>query len=121
MTSKDSSEELASAVRKRRIATRRWLREGARSLLPNLGLVGSLGWLLVLPPLGGALLGRWLDQRFGSGIFLDGAAHLLWRRLRCLAGLAEGEEVVTASVVLRIVISPSGVWPSAAPSSRSCA
>lgn len=91
MTSKDTSEQMASAVRKRRDRRDRWLREGSRALLRNLGLVGSLGWLLVLPPLGGALLGRRLDTRFGSGVFWSATlifcgaalgAALVWQKLR---------------------------------------
>ena len=91
MTSKDNSEQMASAVRKRRERRDRLLREGPRALLRNLGLVGSLGWLLVLPPLGGALLGRWLDNRYSSGVFWSATlifcgaalgAGLVWQKVR---------------------------------------
>lgn len=35
----------------------------------GLGLVGSVGWMVALPAVGGALLGRWLDKQFASGVF----------------------------------------------------
>ncbi len=89
MTSK--GDDMASAVRKRRDRHDRWLREGPHALLRNLGLVGALGWLLVLPPVGGAWLGRWLDHRFDSGVFWSATlifcgvvlgALLVWQRVR---------------------------------------
>ncbi len=91
MTSPEDARRLAGAVQKRRERRERWAHEGPRALLRNLGLVGSLGWLLVLPPLGGALVGRWLDRRFESGVFWSvtfifaGAAlggALVWRQVR---------------------------------------
>ena len=91
MTSRDDSQRMASAVRKRRERHDHWLREGPRALLRNLGLVGALGWFLVLPPLGGALLGRWLDNRYASGVFWSATlifcgaalgAALVWQKVR---------------------------------------
>jgi ATP synthase protein I len=35
----------------------------------GLGLVGSVGWMVVVPALIGAFLGRWIDGRSGAGIF----------------------------------------------------
>jgi ATP synthase protein I len=35
----------------------------------GLGLVGSVGWMVALPTLVGAFLGRWIDARAGTGIF----------------------------------------------------
>lgn len=35
----------------------------------GLGLVGSVGWMVAVPAVGGALLGRWLDKHFASGVF----------------------------------------------------
>jgi len=37
------------------------------SFWQGLGMVGAVGWMIVLPTLAGALGGRWLDGRFGSG------------------------------------------------------
>jgi len=35
----------------------------------GLGLVGSVGWMVVLPALLGAFVGRSIDRRLGTGIF----------------------------------------------------
>jgi ATP synthase protein I len=50
---------------------------------PWLGLVGAAGWMIALPTVGGALLGRWLDA-MGTG----GPAS--WTLTLLLAGLAMG-------------------------------
>jgi ATP synthase protein I len=34
----------------------------------GLGLIGSVGWMVAVPTLIGAFLGRWIDARAGSGI-----------------------------------------------------
>ena len=48
----------------------------------GLGLVGAVGWMVSLPTVLGALLGRWLDARFASGIF--------WTLSLLVLGLAIG-------------------------------
>lgn len=48
----------------------------------GLGLVGAIGWMVSLPAVLGALLGRWLDARFASGIF--------WTLSLLVLGLAIG-------------------------------
>lgn len=35
-------------------------------LFAGLGMVGSLGWMIALPTVGGAYLGRYLDERLGT-------------------------------------------------------
>jgi ATP synthase protein I len=35
----------------------------------GLGVVGSVGWMVSLPAVVGALLGRWIDAHCSSGIF----------------------------------------------------
>jgi ATP synthase protein I len=55
--------------------------EGRRVSEPSLGSrlaqIGVLGWAIVIPALAGALLGRWLDRRFGTGIFFSAPAIML--------------------------------------------
>jgi ATP synthase protein I len=51
----------------------------ASSFWRSLGLLGSVGWPIVLATVGGALAGRWLDAHWDSGIrftlaFLVGGA-----------------------------------------------
>jgi ATP synthase protein I len=65
-------------------------RQGPPSLARQLAMVGALGWTLVVPVLGGAALGRWLDGfagggiTFSAGLIVAGAAlgfWMLWRRM----------------------------------------
>lgn len=58
------------------------------SLARRFGQIGVLGWIIVLPTLGGLLIGHWLDRLFDSGItiaaalLMVGAATGLWLALR---------------------------------------
>ncbi len=52
------------------------------SFWQGMGLVGAVGWMVSLPAVLGALLGRWLDGRLASGIF--------WTLSLLVAGLALG-------------------------------
>ena len=60
---------LADAVRRQRQRQQRWLREGEPSMARFVGQIGVLGWIIVTPTLIGLFIGRWLDHKFGSGIF----------------------------------------------------
>ncbi len=44
-------------------------RRGEPLLGGRLAQIGVLGWTIVVPTLRGALVGRWLDRRFGTGVF----------------------------------------------------
>lgn len=68
--------QLADSVRRRQERQKKWEREGERPLAQNLALIGTFGWLIVVPTLGGLFIGRWLDHMFESGIFWT--ASLLW-------------------------------------------
>jgi ATP synthase protein I len=35
----------------------------------GLSLIGGVGWMITLPAVAGAVLGRYLDGHFGTGIF----------------------------------------------------
>ena len=65
--------------------------EGERSVGQNLALIGSVGWLVMLPAVAGIFTGRWLDNQFSSGIFWTGCfiflgvsvgAWLAWNRIK---------------------------------------
>jgi ATP synthase protein I len=43
-------------------------RQGRRTFWQGLAVVGVVGWLVTLPAVGGAFLGRWLDRRADTGI-----------------------------------------------------
>jgi ATP synthase protein I len=82
---------LQKAVRTRRTRRLRWQAEGERSLGQNLAMIGALGWTIVLPTLLGLFTGRWLDERFGTGIFwalgllflgIATGCALAWKRMQ---------------------------------------
>ena len=84
-------DELARSVERTRARRSRWRLLGERPLARNLALAGTLGWLFVVPVVGGALLGRVLDRKFASGVFWSATlifvgavvgGWLLWQRLR---------------------------------------
>jgi len=80
---------------RRRLAAQRAHRaqaehEGSKPFFRSLGIIGGLGWLIVLPALAGLALGRWLDTHFASGIFwtapllmvgLGIGCHQAWKRI----------------------------------------
>lgn len=76
--------EESIALRRRRRAD--WKRQGERPLALNLAMIGALGWLIVVPTLGGIFAGRWLDARAGGGLTFTAA--LLFAGLALGAGLA---------------------------------
>ncbi len=87
----ERADELERAARHEVERRRRLERSRRMNVWLYLSWLGSLGWLVVLPTVAGALAGRWLDRLFGSGITLAAAGtllgaafglHLLWRRLR---------------------------------------
>jgi ATP synthase protein I len=49
----------------------------------GLGLVGAVGWMVSLPAVLGAWLGRWLDARSTSGIFWTLSLLVLGLALGC--------------------------------------
>lgn len=54
----------------------------AQGVWQGLAQIGTVGWMVTLPAVGGALIGRWLDRQYGSGIF--------WTLVLLTAGLAIG-------------------------------
>lgn len=42
--------------------------KGHRSFWRSLGVLGMVGWPIALASVGGALLGRYLDAHFGTGV-----------------------------------------------------
>jgi ATP synthase protein I len=62
-------DRMTDAVRKERKRRHDWLRKGEPSMAQYVGQIGVLGWIIVAPTLVGLFIGRWLDHRFGTGIF----------------------------------------------------
>jgi len=68
-----------------------WKRTGEWPLGRALGMMGLFGWTVVGPTLLGALVGRWLDRVFDSGVFWSatlvflGAVagfYMVWKRMQ---------------------------------------
>ena len=78
-------DRLLDAVRRRRDRHRFWRRSGEPSFAAYLAQVGVLGWTIVLPTLAGLFLGRWIDQRLGTGVFWTGPLLLLGLAAGCWA------------------------------------
>jgi ATP synthase protein I len=88
---KNRPSDLDEAVERRRARQDAWRRSGERPLARNLAMVGTLGWLIVLPALVGTLIGRWIDRKSGSGVTFTSAMMLLgivggswlaWKKVR---------------------------------------
>ena len=76
-------EHLPEAVRRRQRGVDRGEHEREPSIAHHLAMIGALGWLVVLPTLGGVFLGRWLDGKLGTGITLTAALLLVGLVLGC--------------------------------------
>ena len=62
---------------------RRWQRDGDPSVGHRLAQIGVLGWIIVVPMLIGIFTGRWLDQKFQSGVFFTAPLLMLGAVLGC--------------------------------------
>ncbi len=74
---------LVKGVRLHAERRKRWLRDGDPSVARRLAQIGVLGWIVVVPMLIGIFVGRWLDQRFGSGLFCTAPLLMLGLALGC--------------------------------------
>ena len=64
----DTREMLVDQVRLRRERHEKNERERDQSFWQSVGMMGTVGWSVSLPLTLGALFGRWLDRRLGSGL-----------------------------------------------------
>jgi len=55
------------------------------SFWQGIGLAGAIGWMVSLPAVLGALLGRWLDGRAGTKLFWTLSLLTLGLALGCLS------------------------------------
>lgn len=90
MSENHDQKSLEEAARLRQERAERRTEEDDASIWQHLSMIGALGWLFVIPTLGGVLAGRWLDNRFGTGITFTGAlifvgvicgGYLAWRKM----------------------------------------
>jgi ATP synthase protein I len=69
-----------------RLRTRReldWVKYGEPSVARRLSQIGVLGWIIVTPMLVGVFVGRWIDAKFGTGIFWTAPFLMLGAALGC--------------------------------------
>lgn len=71
------TDPLVEKIRRHRSRREQWLREGDMSVGRRLAQIGVLGWIVVVPTLAGLFFGRWLDERFSTGIFWSAPLMLL--------------------------------------------
>jgi ATP synthase protein I len=83
MTAPEEQDPLVKGVRQRGERHVRWLREGDPSVAQRLAQIGVLGWMIVVPMLIGVFGGRWLDQKFNSGLFCTAPLLMLGLALGC--------------------------------------
>ncbi|HLN07642.1 MAG TPA: AtpZ/AtpI family protein [Xanthobacteraceae bacterium] len=74
---------LVQGVRLHKRRFERWQREGDPSVARRLAQIGVLGWIIVVPILIGVFSGRWLDQKFDSGLFWTAPLLMLGTVLGC--------------------------------------
>jgi ATP synthase protein I len=79
----NEQDSLVKRVRLRSERHERWLREGDPSVARRLAQIGVLGWIIVVPLLIGVFVGRWLDQKFNSGLFWTAPLLMLGLALGC--------------------------------------
>jgi ATP synthase protein I len=82
-TDLDEQDPLVKTVRLRSERHRRWVSEGEPSVARRLAQIGVLGWIVVVPMLVGIFAGRWLDQKFNSGLFCTAPLLMLGAVLGC--------------------------------------
>jgi ATP synthase protein I len=68
---------LQEAVTQREQREAEFRAEGDRAPWQNIALIGSLAWLVVVPILGGVLLGRWLDRLTGHLVLFSAVGIVL--------------------------------------------
>jgi ATP synthase protein I len=56
-------------VREARRQAERAARRQHMTFWRGISLIGAVGWMVVIPAVGGAFIGRYLDAAFTSGIF----------------------------------------------------
>jgi len=83
MTTPDEQDPLVTEVRRRGERHGRWLRSGEFTVSRRLAQIGVLGWIIVVPMLVGMFGGRWLDARYGTGLFWTGPLLMLGAGLGC--------------------------------------
>lgn len=77
MTRQKPHNQMAEAAREAARRAEEGRKNPEPSLGARLGLIGVLGWMIVVPTLLALLLGRWLDHRFATGIFFSAPSLMI--------------------------------------------
>ncbi len=77
-------DEFESSVRRERARIERGRAQGHGSFWRYLGLIGVVGWSVVVPTVVGALVGLWLDERYGTGYRLTLGLIVFGLAMGCL-------------------------------------
>ena len=77
-----STERLMQEVGAREARMMRRKKEGTPNVLRSVGLVGLIGWTVVVPMLAGIAIGLWIDHRWPS--------RFSWTLMLLFAGLGSG-------------------------------
>jgi ATP synthase protein I len=80
---KPDDDPLTTEVKSRARREQDWLKYGEPSLARRLSRIGVLGWVIVTPMLIGVFVGRWIDDKFGTGIFWTAPLLMLGAALGC--------------------------------------
>jgi ATP synthase protein I len=76
----DAHDGMLASVRRARQSRKD---EAEPSVIRFVGQIGVLGWVIVTPALIGLFLGRWIDNRIGSGIFWSAPLLLIGVAIGC--------------------------------------
>lgn len=87
----NGEDKFVSAVKKQ---TERSRKNQRPNLWGAFGIVGTIGWMVVLPTLLGIALGRYLDTRFNAGIFWTLSLLMLGLIIGCLAAWRHIQEMM---------------------------
>jgi ATP synthase protein I len=77
MSAGEHRDRLADAARVAQSRSEQGAKAPEPSVAWRLGQIGVLGWIIVLPTLGGTVLGRLVDRRIGGGITVTAALLML--------------------------------------------
>ena len=80
---KPDEDPLLNEVRLRAQRESDWVKNGETSVARRLAQIGVLGWIVVTPMLIGIFAGRWLDDKFGTGLFWTAPLLMLGAALGC--------------------------------------
>lgn len=62
-------QKLEQAAERAQDRREQWEKTGEWPIARSLAMMGRFGWTIVVPMVLGALIGRWLDRTFDSGVF----------------------------------------------------